>query len=322
MKKVLFTLVAISISILTFSQGVIWNDAIARECAKSFPRLEATRATSPSSFSLERYVPQVYDQGETSMCAAYALATCRTMLYAKYHNYTSTKKIKEKAFSPYFIYYNNVEKQDNKCVRGLGIDNVLNFIMESGFAQIMDVEYPRYYPFTSNRLCGIYPNNYDKDMLSAKAYTIDEVYWLNDINQFKSEISGGRPVCFIMDPFPPTLEAVINQDIWEPNASVQCNGITQNNYRCKQRVKDKLYCYNHISQAEESSLGHVMLIIGYDDYKYGGAFRILNSWGEEWGENGKIWIKYNDFLEYVGKFPATSEWANDPATFSIYRKYD
>ena len=66
MKKIFLTLVAISISILTFSQGVIWNDAIAKGFAESATRLEATRAISPSSFSLERYVPQVYDQGETN----------------------------------------------------------------------------------------------------------------------------------------------------------------------------------------------------------------------------------------------------------------
>jgi C1A family cysteine protease len=70
-------------------------------------------------------------------------------------------------------------------------------------------------------------------------------------------------------------------------------------------------------------MGHMMLIIGYDDGKAnGGAFRILNSWGKEWGDNGKLWIKYNDFFKYIERFGVNTEWAFDPVTFSIHRKYE
>ena len=41
-----------------------------------------------------------------------------------------------------------------------------------------------------------------------------------------------------------------------------------------------------------------MVVIGYDDNKYGGAFQILNSYGKAWGNNGKIWIRYNDLINY------------------------
>ncbi|MES2559116.1 MAG: C1 family peptidase [Bacteroidota bacterium] len=43
--------------------------------------------------------------------------------------------------------------------------------------------------------------------------------------------------------------------------------------------------------------GHAMVIAGYNDSK--GAFRIINSWGNWWGDNGYAWIGY-DFL--VNKF--------------------
>ncbi len=32
--------------------------------------------------------------------------------------------------------------------------------------------------------------------------------------------------------------------------------------------------------------GHAMLVVGYDDNKAGGAFRVMNSWGTGWGESG------------------------------------
>ena len=39
--------------------------------------------------------------------------------------------------------------------------------------------------------------------------------------------------------------------------------------------------------------GHCMLLVGYDDTK--NAFKVMNSWGQEWGENGFGWIGYNLF---------------------------
>ena len=37
--------------------------------------------------------------------------------------------------------------------------------------------------------------------------------------------------------------------------------------------------------------GHAMCIVGYDDAKQ--AFKVRNSWGEEWGDNGHVFISYN-----------------------------
>jgi hypothetical protein len=45
--------------------------------------------------------------------------------------------------------------------------------------------------------------------------------------------------------------------------------------------------------------GHAMSVIGYDDYLEGGAFQIMNSWGNEWGENGMGWVRYKDFDFFV-----------------------
>jgi len=39
--------------------------------------------------------------------------------------------------------------------------------------------------------------------------------------------------------------------------------------------------------------GHALAVVGYDDNKYGGAFRIINSWGTSWGDNGYFWLTYD-----------------------------
>ena len=53
-----------------------------------------------------------------------------------------------------------------------------------------------------------------------------------------------------------------------------------------------------------------MCVIGYDDYKEGGAFQIMNSWGPEWGKNGVAWVPYNVFdafvVEAYGVYPMGS----------------
>ena len=45
--------------------------------------------------------------------------------------------------------------------------------------------------------------------------------------------------------------------------------------------------------------GHAMCVIGYDDNKSGGAFKIQNSWGTSWGTGGYFWIRYTDFFKTV-----------------------
>ncbi len=46
-----------------------------------------------------------------------------------------------------------------------------------------------------------------------------------------------------------------------------------------------------------STGGHAMVVMGYDDSK--NAFKILNSWGTSWGDNGYGWIDYNFFSNAV-----------------------
>ena len=45
--------------------------------------------------------------------------------------------------------------------------------------------------------------------------------------------------------------------------------------------------------------GHALCIVGYDDDKYGGAFEIINSWGSRWGNDGYMWIRYEDFVHFT-----------------------
>jgi len=45
--------------------------------------------------------------------------------------------------------------------------------------------------------------------------------------------------------------------------------------------------------------GHAMLIVGYDDDR--NAFRVMNSWGQGWGDRGYYWLDYGFFGRVVNE---------------------
>lgn len=48
--------------------------------------------------------------------------------------------------------------------------------------------------------------------------------------------------------------------------------------------------YNEVVASDTSGLGHAVVIVGWNDTL--GAWRVKNSWGTDWGENGYIWMAY------------------------------
>ena len=62
------------------------------------------------------------------------------------------------------------------------------------------------------------------------------------------------------------------------------------------RKAGELWIYDPASNVYD---GHAMCVMGYDDQKYGGSFKVMNSWGNQVGDQGYIWIKYTDFYKYV-----------------------
>ncbi len=62
-------------------------------------------------------------------------------------------------------------------------------------------------------------------------------------------------------------------------------------YDSFQQLRGANSVYNTLSGANQG--GHAVTIVGYDDNRYGGAFRVINSWGTDWGDNGYFWLTYD-----------------------------
>jgi C1A family cysteine protease/uncharacterized membrane protein len=104
-------------------------------------------------------------------------------------------------------------------------------------------------------------------------------YWANklfdfsliqtNVNEIKNSIYNNSPVVISLKTYDNTG--------WD-NESNLINGVWNGSYLSSSYVGNS----------------HALCIVGYDDYKQGGAFQILNSWGSSWGDNGYFWIKYSD----------------------------
>ena len=257
------------------SQGLIFDE----ESYLQHPELPETRSQIKSSVDLSKFVPINYTQwGGT--CVAHAFSKARGTLKNKSLNETDKVKKVANSYSPYYIYYNLTDDNDYKCQKGLNIEKAALFVLNFGCAPISQVEYPNYYPFKltflGNPYPNRYPNSYQADLAIAKINAFKGVYRCSNLNQIRASLSDDMVV-------------VVGMKI----------------PRSMQKISGDFYRMGEFDQGE---YGHAMLVVGYSDYKYGGAFKIANSWGEEWGDNGFFWVDYNSFYRMlVAAYACTDE---------------
>ncbi|MGB0850583.1 MAG: C1 family peptidase, partial [Bacteroidia bacterium] len=115
-----------------------------------------------------------------------------------------------------------------------------------------------------------------------------------DMMAIKQNLAQGAPVVIGMLVGGSFMQGMQGQEVWQP---------TQNDYRMR------------------GFGGHAMCVIGYDDYKAGGAFQIMNSWGREWGKDGIGWVTYKDLKfftkEAYGLYPMGNSKASDINRFEM-----
>lgn len=259
-RKLLFILVFWTANI-SLSQGLLLTDSIAYNSRSKIP---LTRGSLKSYVDLSIYAPLNYVQfGST--CVAHSFAKARSILYCKQQGIIDTIAKFANSFSPYYLYYNNSPIDDYNCSGGLDIEKVAEFCISSGFAKLVDVEYPDYYPFSNLNLGSPYPNFYPyslaADFNSAKSFRFGNIYRVESILEIKHSLNLGMPV---------VGGFLVSSDF--------------------QTATGNLY----MSQTEEFIFPHAMVIVGYDDSRFGtGCIKVANSWGLEWGDFGFIWIPYS-----------------------------
>lgn len=264
-KNLIITALALFLANISFAQGLNWN----QEEFENTDRLMYTRTELPRYSSMSKYAPYTFLQ-HGSTCVAYSLASARTILWAKDNNVMDQAEITRNAFSPWFVYYRNKDLTDMDCSLGLEPVTAIEDVLNNGIAPLWDVEFADYWPFTESVLTSWYPPDYSLDLVTAQNYRLDAAYRLETLGDIKYAIHEQMVVLVGMYP-PANFGDLVGVSDWDPLETEQ----------------------------PDPEMGHAMILLGYDDDRNGGSVQILNSWSDQWGDGGYIWVNYDDFLRFT-----------------------
>lgn len=231
---------------------------------------ESYRAVDTKA-SLVKYAPSVKSQGQYGTCTAWAAGYYgRTILEAQRQGWDVQSTIDENSFSPGFIY--RVTTPKTSC-NGAFISDCIKNIKTVGIVKLSDYdedcpqsEIPKsiYKKAEAYKMSG-YATLWNTANPSTEKERVQAV---------KKSIDEGNPVVIAM---------------YVPNSFCYSKGPTW--IKKSTDVADGNQGHAHGR--------HAMCIVGYDDEKDGGAFRIRNSWGAAWADKGSIWLKYEDAAEFI-----------------------
>jgi hypothetical protein len=162
-------------------------------------------------------------------------------------------------FSPSFIYNQRIDKSRDV---GMSIIDALNIISDQGVAKLEDMPYNETDNLTQ-------PSQIAKE--NAKPFRIEGWRKVNilDIKEVRAQINAFYPVVIAValdEGFKAAKPNVGNSFVWK-------------------------------EQTGNFGGYHAMLVVGYDNSL--NAFKVLNSWGNSWANNGYCWIDYNFFPKVV-----------------------
>ena len=233
----------------------------------TIPRLEEYQGAKTKrekwSHSLRKFSPIPGHQGKTNACVGWATGySAMTIHKAIAAANTNKEDITLNAFSPFFI-FNQVKK--GNCSGAL-ITDALELLKEKGDCLLTT--------FDEQYNCGAAPNSKAlEEAINFKVKDYAALFYADDDKALKNEktiqaLLHDNPVIVVMQ-VTKSFRAIENgQKIWQPEDN---------------------------EKAESS--GHAMVVTGFDKRKK--QFELMNSWGPNWGDQGYIWVSFDDFSKYA-----------------------
>jgi C1A family cysteine protease len=250
---------------LTYSQFNYPSGLLPAEKEKydALPKFEvSTRGDLSKAVDFSKQFPPAGNQGKQNSCAAWAVAYVFSYLdnsgNASYPD-DFTSEIYDKIYSPSFIY--NLINQGYNF--GVSFEKVFYVLKNIGCVKLKEM------PYDEKDFC-----HKPTDEMIKKAYNnrIKNWYIGSTINadNFKMTINEGYPII---------IGTAIDADFIEKGINYSATGP---------------YIWKAYKEDICNDIGyHAMVITGYDDAL--NAFKVLNSYGKNWGNSGYVWINY-DFI--------------------------
>jgi hypothetical protein len=248
--------------------GMDWNPEITRKAAQKIRLASVSYRGMPANYSIEQYAPEVGNQGDFSTCNAFACAyASATMIFAQTHGITDKATINKCIFSPTYLYENILSDEGtNKCQKGSHPLTALLFMNDKGLPFLRTVPYAcgKSWSAVADAEAVKYKIA-DAALLFGKD---NEVYEADfKVESTKKALLENTPIIIGFDL--PKSFFQVKTDTWTPDP------------------KEASGNWKHGR--------HAMTVVAYDDRKAGGAFKIMNSWGKEWGGQGYVWVTYADY---------------------------
>lgn len=260
----------------TFPTGLVMDDEDyeSQTFTSSNIQFEGSKAME-RQVDLAPYCPEIRHQGEISSCVGWSAGYgALTIERAIANGWTDKAIITDNANSALFI-YNQLQKGD--CSNGIVISKALEALQEKGNCLASE------YDFDVNDCTReVTPNLFS----SARQYQISDYIPLfktdapaeEKIQMVKRVVGQRKPVVIGMRILENFLQIREGDNSWWPTIG-----------------------------SKTPAGGHAMVVVGFDDDKFktpnpnpnmSGAFKIMNSWGKGWGEDGFIWVRYAHFADY------------------------
>ena len=224
----------------------------------------------PDSTTLRMYAPYPGNQGSYGTCVGWSFGYCgMTTLYARQFGIKNRNIITAMALCPYSVYNNIKAEDDIGCSGGSNLVNAGEFLTKTGTK--------RFHLRDSD--CGT-TDEVDEGLMIYKADSYAPLWeWgygdeeeLDKTEKTKSALADGNIVLIGMGVGTSFCEGVNEHGEWIKSDDPWENMPTG---------------------------GHAMCVLGYNDNRFGGTFEIQNSWGQDWGDGGYVYVTYADYQEYV-----------------------
>jgi C1A family cysteine protease len=242
--------------------GCLFNsERLKKETVFTYDQEEnKTNLSMLSRYSLEEYLPEIGNQGDVGSCVGWATT---------YYGFTIIKRLEHgkdyPVFSPLSVFNRfSYFKGFNPCDNGAYIDECLSLLVSKGCPFEKDYDKPN---------CSVDPT---RKRFNDCLFNFERLQH-NNATQIKLALANNNPVIIGMNVFSGGKGNNLNSRFLDSNGVVKMDNFRSNKHRVG---------------------GHALCIVGYDDEVGGGAFKIANSWGKDWGKNGFFWLRYSD-LEVV-----------------------
>lgn len=228
-------------------------------------RLDAqvnSKANLPLAISLENFCPEIRHQGDIYSCVGWAVGYAGMTIQRAIHNRcTDRQLINENAHSALFVF--NQVKQD--CNKGARLTDALRFLKERGDCLAKEFDFD--------------VNDCQKTPAPNLAQTATRFAVSDYLTLFESDASFELKVKQVKNALAAFKAVIIGMNV-------------RRNFYNLQNAK---FWWPEIGNVTPAG-GHAMVVVGYDDRA--GAFRLFNSWGQNWGDKGYIWVKYEHFAQF------------------------